>query len=50
MTEAEWRRAGTHGEMGPYSAERWLEFNAAHAHDHAAQIRQTRAAWAAHRR
>jgi hypothetical protein len=50
MTEADWRRAGTHSEMGPYSAERWLEFNAAHAHDHAAQIRQNRAAWAAHRR
>ncbi len=50
MTEAEWRRAGTHSEMGPYSAERWLEFNAAHAVDHAAQIRQTRAAWTARRR
>lgn len=50
MTEAEWRRAGIHSEMGPYSAERWLEFNAAHAHDHAAQIRQSRAARAAHRR
>ncbi len=50
MTEPEWRRAGTHSEMGPYSAERWLEFNAAHAHEHAAQIRQNRAGWAARRR
>jgi len=49
LTEAEWRRAGTHSEMGAFSAERWLEFNAAHAHDHATQIRQTRAAWTARR-
>lgn len=50
LTEAEWARAGTHSELGRYSAERWLEFNATHAQDHAAQIGQTRAAWAAHGR
>ena len=50
LGEADWARAGTHSEMGPYSAARWLEFNAAHAVDHAAQIRQARAAWAARRR
>ena len=39
MTDADWARMGTHSESGPYSAERWLEIYAAHAHDHAAQIR-----------
>ena len=45
MTDADWQRAGTHSELGRYSAARWLETYAAHAHDHAAQIRQNRAAW-----
>lgn len=49
MTDADWRRAGTHSETGAYSAERWLEIYAAHAHDHAAQIRRNRASWAARR-
>ncbi len=49
MTEADWRRAGTHSEIGAYSAERWLEITAAHAHEHAAQVRQNRASWAARR-
>jgi hypothetical protein len=40
MTEADWARTGTHSESGPYSAERWLEIYAAHAHDHADQIRR----------
>src|SRR5437867_2509315 len=42
MTEADWKRAGIHTESGPYSAAHWLESYAAHAHDHAAQIRQAR--------
>jgi DinB superfamily len=50
LAEADWQRAGTHSELGPYSVERWLEFNAGHAHDHAAQIRENRAAWASRRR
>jgi DinB superfamily len=44
MTEAEWSRAGTHSESGRYSAEDWLQIYAAHAHDHAHQIRRARAA------
>ena len=40
MNEADWQRAGTHSESGPYSAEDWLQIYAAHAHDHAAQIRR----------
>jgi hypothetical protein len=47
MTDADWKRSGTHTESGPYSAERLLHTYASHAHDHADQIRQNRAAWAA---
>jgi hypothetical protein len=42
LTEAEWARAGTHTESGAYGVERWLDIYAAHAHDHAAQIRRAR--------
>jgi hypothetical protein len=39
MTEADWARAaGTHSEHGRYTAERWLEIYAVHAHRHAEQI------------
>jgi DinB superfamily len=39
MTDADWARAaGTHTEHGAFTAERWLELTAAHAHAHAAQI------------
>ena len=45
MTDAEWSRQGTHSEHhGSYSVERWLEIYAAHAHDHATQIRVARSA------
>lgn len=42
LTPAEWQRAGTHSESGPYSVERWLEIYADHAHNHADQIRRAR--------
>ena len=42
LTEAEWAREGTHSESGRYSVEDWLHIYAAHAHDHAAQIRHAR--------
>jgi hypothetical protein len=39
MTDADWARAaGTHTEHGPYTADRWLQIYAAHAHAHAEQI------------
>ena len=44
LTEAEWKRAGTHTEHGSYSLERWLEIYAPHAHNHAEQIRVARGA------
>ncbi len=40
MTDADWTRAGTHSESGPYSTEDWLRIYAAHGHAHAAQIQQ----------
>ena len=42
LTADEWRRSGTHTDSGSYGVERWLEIYAAHAHDHAAQIRRAR--------
>lgn len=44
LGEAEWVREGTHSESGHYTVETWLEIYAAHAHDHADQIRRARAA------
>jgi hypothetical protein len=44
MSEADWSRAGTHEESGPYSAEDWLTIYASHAFDHADQIRRARGA------
>jgi hypothetical protein len=38
MTDADWRRRGTHTEHGAYSVERWLEIYSSHAHKHAEQI------------
>lgn len=42
MSEADWQRAGKHSESGPYSVETWLQIYAAHAHNHAGQIRRNR--------
>lgn len=44
MTEEDWQRKGTHSEAGAYGAEIWLKTYAAHAHDHAGQIRRLREA------
>ena len=42
MTEDDWQREGTHTESGRYTTEDWLRIYAAHAHNHAAQIRRLR--------
>jgi hypothetical protein len=42
MTEEDWSREGIHSESGRYGAEDWLKIYAAHAHNHAAQIRRLR--------
>ena len=42
MTEDDWRIQGTHTESGPYGTEDWLKMYAAHALDHADQIKRAR--------
>jgi hypothetical protein len=42
LSDAEWSRAGTHSDSGGYDVETWLQIYAAHAHDHAEQIRRVR--------
>ena len=44
MNDEDWKREGTHTESGRYTVEDWLKIYAAHAHNHAAQIRALRAA------
>lgn len=44
MTDDDWQRAGTHSESGRYTTEDWLKIYAAHAHNHATQIRSLREA------
>jgi hypothetical protein len=44
MSDEDWQREGTHSESGSYSVEDWLRIYAAHAHNHAAQIRRLREA------
>ncbi|MGH2409691.1 MAG: DinB family protein [Chloroflexota bacterium] len=42
LTEEQWQRSGTHDQLGAYGVEVWLAMYAAHAHDHADQIRRAR--------
>jgi hypothetical protein len=44
LTDDQRARLATHTESGPYGVETWLEIYAAHAHDHADQIRRARIA------
>jgi hypothetical protein len=44
LTPAEWLREGTHSEAGQFGVETWLRTYAPHAHRHARQIREARAA------
>jgi hypothetical protein len=43
MSAADWAKEGTHPEHARYDVDRWLEIYAAHAHNHADQIRRARA-------
>jgi len=43
LSPEEWERSGTHSESGAYSVDDWLRIYAAHAHDHAGQIRSAAA-------
>lgn len=40
MADDDWKREGWHPESGLYTTEHWLKIYAAHAHNHAAQIRR----------
>jgi len=42
LSDEDFAREGTHSEHGRYSVEDWLKIYAAHAHNHAAQIRRLR--------
>jgi hypothetical protein len=44
MSDEDWTREGWHTEHGRYTPEDWLRIYAAHAHNHAAQIRRLREA------
>jgi hypothetical protein len=44
LQPADWLREGTHSESGRYTVEHWLRIYAEHAHKHARQIREARAA------
>ncbi len=44
MKDDDWQREGEHTESGRYTPEDWLRVYAAHAHNHAAQIRKLREA------
>ncbi len=43
LGESDWTRQGVHPEHATYGVEKWLTIYAAHAHDHAEQIRRARA-------
>jgi hypothetical protein len=45
LPESAWGRSGMHTEMGPYSAEKWLQVYADHLETHARQIERNFAAW-----
>lgn len=42
LGDDDFHRAGAHSDSGTYSVQTWLEIYAAHAHDHADQIRRAR--------
>ena len=44
LTPDDWRREGTHSEIGPFGVEKWLEIYGQHAHRHARQILEARRA------
>jgi hypothetical protein len=46
MSDEDWKRPGWHPEHGVYTATLWLQIYAAHAHNHAQQIRRLREALA----
>lgn len=48
MTDAHWRREGTHSKSGRYTTTDWLAICVKHVYEHAEQILRARAAAANH--
>lgn len=44
LSDEDWKREGWHPEIGLYTTEDWLRIYAAHAHNHASQIRRLKEA------
>jgi hypothetical protein len=49
LADSDWARQGFHPEHDSYGVEKWMVVYAAHAHDHADQIRRARASAAGQR-
>jgi len=45
LSDAQWRKSGTHSESGAYSMENWIKVYAAHLEGHARQLERNLAAW-----
>lgn len=45
LSDAQWRKSGTHSDSGKYSLEDWIQIYAAHLEGHARQIERNLAAW-----
>ena len=45
LSDAQWRKSGTHSESGAYSMEDWIKVYAAHLEGHARQLERNLAAW-----
>jgi hypothetical protein len=45
LSDAQWRKRGTHSDAGAYSMEDWLQTYAAHLEGHARQLERNLAAW-----
>jgi len=45
MVDSDWTREGVHPEHASYGVEKWMTIYAAHAHDHADQIKRARASF-----
>jgi len=45
LSDAQWRKRGTHSDAGAYSMEDWLQVYAAHLEGHARQLERNLAAW-----
>jgi hypothetical protein len=45
LSDAQWRKSGTHSESGTYAMEDWIRIYAAHLEGHARQLERNLAAW-----